>query len=820
MLSDLKQDVAYAIRSVRKSPAFTFVTLLTLALGIGANTAIFSVVHSVLLRPLPYRDAERLVFLWSSTASNPRAPLWPGRLVDFRERLTSVENVAGISHLSVNLTGNGDPERISASSVSSGFFDLLGVAPLLGEPFRAGRADARDVVLSHGLWTRRFGSDPSIVGRDITINGRARRVVAVMPPEFGWPAITGRGASTAVPPELWLPGAGHDIPRTPSDDPAQDLSANRRMGYLRAVGRLTAGATVMQAQRESEALVHRLAVEHPREEAGVGSVIQPLREQFFGAVRQPLLILAGAVAFVLAIACANAASLLLGRATARRREIAMRLALGAGRVRIVRQLLTESILLALGGACGGLFVAWSARAWLITLAPSEIPRLSATSIDAPVLVFTLVISVVTGVLFGLVPAWQVSTGALTADLNEGSARGSAGPRTSRTRDVLVGGQIAVALVLLIGAGLLLRSFDRLTRVDVGIDTRNLLTFDMVLSGPRASAQASQAAFYASTLEAIRAVPGVRGVGAAATLPIGGDDFSVPYEVEGKPALSPQQELTAGYQVVTPAYFDAMGIAVVSGRDFRESDTRDAPGVVMVNEALARQQWPGEDPIGRRLRVGRGSAGPWMTVVGLVRDIRHLGPATAPRPELYQPFTQSSFSFMAFVVRTEGNPRAIVPSVRAAVARLDPTQPLSRMTTMEEHVTRSLSRPQFMSTLTAAFAGLALLLSVVGIYGVMAYSVAQRTREIAIRTALGAQQRDVLRLVMRKALWLSLAGVGAGLTAAWGLSRILAGQLFGVTATDPLTYSSVALLLIVVALLAGAVPAVRAMRIDGTEALRA
>ena len=471
MLRDLRQDWLYACRSLAASPAFTAVALLTLALGVGANTAIFSVLNSVLLRPLPYRDAGRLVFVWSSTASFDRAALTPGRLLDFRERVRSIESLEGIGHLSVNLTGGGDAERVPASSVSSGFFDVLGVAPLLGDTFHKGRAEADDVVLGYGLWVRRFGSDRTLVGRQILINGRARRVAAVMPREFAWPAITGRGSSNASPPELWLPGAGHDIPRTPGDDPNQDLSTNRRTGFLRAVGRLSPGSTIAQAQREVEAVANQLATEYPRDDGGSGGAVQPMREQFFGVVRSPLLILAAAAAFVLAIACANAASLLLGRATARRREIAVRLALGATRARVIRQLLAESVILAVLGACGGVAVAWAGRAGLMTLAPSEIPRLTETGLDLTVLVFTLVVSIATGIAFGLVPAWHASAGAVAADLNETGSRGSAGPRAGRLRDVLVVAQIAIALVLLVGAGLLLRSFTALTRVDTGIDTQ-------------------------------------------------------------------------------------------------------------------------------------------------------------------------------------------------------------------------------------------------------------------------------------------------------------------------------------------------------------
>jgi predicted permease len=818
MFSDFKQDLSYAVRSLRRTPAFAAVALVTLALGIGANTAIFSVINSVLLRPLPFRDADRIVFLWSTSAGQSTT-LPPQRLIDFRERLTTLDGVAGISHLSVNVTGGGEPERVSASSVSSSFFDVLGVNPILGDVFHTNRADADEVVLSHGLWIRRFGSDRAIVGRTITLNGRARRVAAVMPADFTWPAITARGSSNAPPPELWIPGAGHDIPRTPSDDPNQNLSADRRTGFLRAVGRVKAGATIAQAQAEIDTLTARLSVEHPREDATLGAFVQPLREQLFGAVRQPLLILMGAVGCVLAIACANAAGLLLGRATARRREIAMRLALGAGRDRIVRQLLTESMVLAFGGAAAGLLVAWWARSTLLAIAPANVPRLGDAGMDGTVLAFTLVVTIVTGIVFGIVPAWQVSTGSLTSDLSDGQVRGSAGPRGSRTRDVLVAVQIAVALVLLVGAGLLVRSFTTLTRVDVGIATANLLTFDLVLSGQRAAVPPARIAFYTETLDAIRALPGVREAGAAVTLPIGGDDFNTQYTVEGRPIPTPAEQPSAGFQIVTPSYFATMGIPLVSGRDFHASDAHDAQPVAIVNETLARRQWPNENPLGKRIRIGRDESNPWMTIVGLVGDIRHLGPATPPRAELYQPFTQNPFSWMAFVVRTTGDPRSVVAPIRSAIARLDPMQPISRVSTMQEHVERSLARPHFMSTLIAAFGGLALLLSIVGIYGVMAYSVSQRTREIAIRAALGARRSDVLRLVLVKALWLSVAGIVAGLSASAAMTGILADQLFGVTPADPTTYAIVVSALIVVALAAGAIPAARAMRIDAATALK-
>ena len=818
MLNDFRRDVAYAVASLLRTPAFTLVVLLTLGLGIGANTAIFSIVHGVLLRPLPYRDADRLVFVWSSANAFPRAPLTPGRLADFRDQLTSVAELAGISHLSLNLTGTGEPERLVGSSVSSNFFDLLGVPALLGQPFGRGRGDDRDVVLSYGLWRRRFGSDPRIVGRELTINNVARRVVAVMPAEFEWPAITGAGSSNAGSPELWVPAARHDIPRTPADDPHQDLLTNRSAGYLRAIGRLKPGVTVSAAQHEAEILAMRFAERHPRTDRGRGAVVQTMRDQFFGSVRQPLVVLFVGVLFVLAIACANAASLLLGRATSRRREIVVRLAIGATRGRIARQLLTEATVLSTASAVLGLvFAAW-ARAWLVSLAPEGILRLGATSLDIRVLAFTTAVALCTGLIFGIVPASQMSRRSPSDGLRDGGARSSSGRASTRTRDFLVAAQVAIALVLLVGAGLLVRSFAALTRVDTGIDTHNLLTFDVVLTGERAQVRASQTAFYDAALREIRALPGALSAGAAVTLPIGGDDFGATFAIEGRPADSPADEPTAGYQVVTPGYFETMSMRVRDGRDFDDSDTADSPHVLIVNETLARQHWGDENPVGRRLRIGRSPSAPWKTVVGVVTDIRHLGPAAAPRPELYEPHAQSPFSFMAFVVRTAGDPNAVVPAIRAAVSRLDATQPIASVRTMDEHLARSLARPRFMSTLTAAFGLLALTLAVVGLYGAIAYSVTQRTREMAIRAALGATPVHLSRMVLAKAVWLTLAGVIAGTLAASVTTRLMSRLLFGVSPTDPMTFLGVAALLFAVAVLAGAVPARRAIRIDASRAL--
>jgi putative ABC transport system permease protein len=818
-MNQLRQDLRYAVRSLARAPMFTAAVLVTLALGIGANTAIFSVVNVVLLRPLPFRDAEQLVFIWSTSEAFQRTNLTPGRLIDFRQQMTSISDLAGISHISFNLTGQFDPERVVGSSVSSNFFDVLGVAPLLGDTFHAGRADPFEVVLSYGLWNRRFGTDPQIIGREVVINGTRRRVAAVMPAVFEWPAVTGTGSSNAGSPQLWVPAARHDVPRMLRDDPDQDLAANRSTGYLRAVARLKEGVTIDRARREADALASRLAEEHPRTDAGRGAAIQPLRDQFFGIVREPLLVLFAAVTFVLAIACANAASLLLGRATARRKEIAVRLALGAGRGRIVRQLLTEAAVLALASAGLGLLVAGWAASWLVAMAPEGTLRLRGSGIDGPVLGFTLGLTGLSALLFGIIPAWQASSSAPAGEISGGGFRASAGLRATRARDLLVASQICVSLVLLTGAGLLLRSFSTLSRVDTGIDTRGLLAFDLFLSGARAENVSRRAPFYDDVLRELRALPGVRAAGAAVTLPIGGDDFATTFTIEGR-ASAPGQEPTAGYQIVTPGYFGAIGMSIRSGRDFDSSDTADRPRVVLINETLARQQWPGEDPVGRRIRLSPDSADPWITIVGVVSDIRHLGPAVTPRPEIFEVHTQSPFSFMAYVVRTTGDPHALVPAIRAAVARLDPQQPVSGVRTMDEHLARSLARPRFMSTLTAAFAMLALLLAGVGLYGLMAHTVAQRAREIAIRSALGAQRGALVRLVLAKALALSAAGMTAGTIAAVLLTRLLTRLLFEVDPLDPATYATVALLLLSVAVASSLIPARRAASIDPIQTLRA
>jgi predicted permease len=814
MWTDFRQDAAYAIRGLRRAPAFTAVAVLTLALGIGANTAIFSVINTALLRPLPYADGERLVFVWNSHDGSIDN-LGPGRMLDLKRQATSFSGFAGIAHISYTLTGYGDAQKIVASSVSSSFFDVLGAQPLLGQPFRSNAADPSAVVLSHALWKRRFGADPSLVGRTIVLNNRPRLVVAVMRPDFFWPSITARPGATAGP-ELWVPGGAGDVPRTAVDED-RDMTGFRNAGYLRAVARLKPGVTVDQARAELKAVGDRISLEHP-DDAGRSATVRPIREQFFGQVERPLFVLAGVVTLVLAIACANVAGLLLGRGSARRRDLALRRALGATRVRIIRQLLTESTVLALVGALAGLVLAWWGTATLGALAPTDFIGGQPLRIDARVLAFALGASVLCGLAFGVVPALQLSRDALAGALNEGGTRSSGARRAGRTRDVLVAIEIAVAVILLVGSILFVRSFQRLTRVDVGLDTHNLLTFEINLTGDRAQIQSKQVQFYEALQQRLAQVPGVRAVGAAVTLPIGGDDFGTGYRAEGVPVPDPNNEPHAGFQVVTPGYVAAMGIPLKAGRDVRASDTREAAPVVLVNEQLAREAWPGQDPIGKGIKFDANDPA-WMRVVGVVGDIRHLGPWTPPRPEVYQPDSQRSFPFMAFVVRTEADPNALVPSLRRAVAELDPTLPLGRLQTMDEHLARSLSKPKFFSTLVTVFGALAVTLALIGIYAMMAWSVSERRQEFAIRLALGAGNGVLIGMVVRQALILAAIGVAAGLLGARAATGVLAGLLFGIQPTDPAAFALTAAIVSAVALAACYIPVRRAIRVDPVSLLR-
>lgn len=815
-LADVWRDVRLAVRLLRARPAFTAVAVLTLALGLGANTAIFSVVHAVLLRPLPFHESDRLVFLWSTSPRRPKENLTPGRLVDFAERTKSFESFAGFAHRSVTLTGRGAPESLSSVSAGSAFFDTLGVEALHGRVFRTGAGGEKVVVLTHRVWTRVFNADPAIVGTSITLNGVPHTVTGVMPESFSWPTVAtvptgGHG------PELFTVATRHEIPDTPVAT-AEDMRLNRVTGYLRAVARVRANVTLDEAQAEVSAIASALEREFPESDAQYGAVLVPARDQIVGDRGRPLLLLLGAVALILLIACANVANLFMGRAALRRREFEVRLALGAGRRRLIQQLLVESAVLALVGATVGILIAWWSLGALVSGVPDGLSGIEAASLNVPVLAFTFLLAAVTAAVFGILPALQASRlEGRTGLRDDGRTVGRAD--RGRARSVLVASEVAVAITLVVGASLLLRSFVALQRVDVGLDVAHMLTFDLVLSGERAAQHDTRVAFYERVLERIRALPGVAAAGMAVTLPIGGDAFGAPAIIEGRPLPPDGREPITGYQMVSPGFFEAAGVPLVAGRDVALTDTRERPRVAVVNEAFAAAFWPGESAIGKRFRLNRDPSYPFLEVVGIVRNLRHGGPEAPPRPEFYQPYTQSSFSFMAVVVKAYGDPRALAQPVREAVMALDPEQPVARVMTMEEHLRNDLAEPRFLSQLTLLFGALALILAAVGIYGVMSWSVAVRTKEFGVRLALGARPAALLRQVFGEGLVIVGAGTAVGLLLAAALGQVLRTLLFETSTTDPLIYAAAAATVFTGALAAMAVPALRATRVDPMRALR-
>ena len=802
------RDLRYGLRTLRKNPGFTAVAVIALALGIGANSAIFSVVNTVLLRPLPYKDPERLAMVWEDNARSgfPRDTPAAANYVDWREQNQVFEGMAALADESFNLTGVGEPLRVDGQRVSADLFSLLGVEPQLGRAFRP-EEDApganRVVLLSHGLWQRRFGSDPKIAGRPVNLNGESYTVVGVMPQGFQFPSRND---------ELWVP-----IAFTSRE------AANRNTHYLQVVARLKLGVTLGQAQAEMSTIAARLQRQYPQQNAELGAVVVPLHEQVVGDIRPALLVLLGAVGFVLLVACANVANLLLARAAARQKEIALRVALGASRLRLVRQFLTESVLLAvLGGGVGLLLSLWGVGL-LKSFIPEDISQVKAVSVDARVLGFTLLVSLLTGLIFGLAPAAQASSFDLNETLKEGGRDTSSAGRGKRIRAALVVAEVAVSLVLLIGAGLLINSFLRLRHVDPGFRTDNLLTMSVVLPEQKYPDQARRSAFYDEMIRRVEALPGVRAAAVTNWIPLVSQGDSVGVSVEGRPDPAPgQRRPVVVTRVVSPHYFRAMGIQLLRGRDFDERQDRvDSPAVVVINETMARYFWPGEDPLGKRVTPGRpDSPEDWCQVVGVVKDVRQFQLNADPKPQMYLLYAQAEFfAPRHLVVSTAVEPLGLASAVRKTVWEIDKDQPVSDVSTMEEVLSESIARQRFSMLLLAVFAGVALLLAAVGLYGVMSYSVAQRTREIGLRMALGAQERDVLRMVVGQGLKLVLAGVLIGLAAAFALTRLMSSLLFGVSATDPATLVTISLLLVGVAVLASYVPARRATKVDPLIALR-
>jgi putative ABC transport system permease protein len=805
MIADLWQDLRYGARMLRKNPGFTLLAVFTLALGIGANTAIFSVVDGLLLRPLPYREPERLVLLSHTGRRARRNTISYPNFSDWRERAQSFEGMASVRNESFNLTGVDRPVQLRGRMVNWNFFRLLGVQPQIGRLFveaddRYGAA--RTVLLSHGMWREKFGGDKGVIGKQLLLNGESHEVIGVLPQGFEY----FRTDDVYVPTDLFIK------PQTGMTDRGTSL------GGMFALARLKPGVTLAQASREMAELAAQLEREYPAVNSGKTAQAEALQEVMAENVRQSLWVLLGAVGFILLIACTNVANLLLVRAAERQQEIALRLALGAGRWRIVRQLLSESLLLALLGGVFGVVVGRWMLDGLLALAPTNIPQLSRVSLNLSVLLFTLGVAALTSLLCGLLPAWQAARTDLHATLKEGG-RSSAGAARAVIRKTLLVTEVALALVLLVGAGLLVRSMQRVLSIDPGFDPENLLTMRVMLPNDAYPLPRLQT-FYEESLKRIGALPGVRGAALTISLPIDGSFWDTGFLAADKP-LPPRVDLpVAAAMPVTPNYFELMGIRLLKGRSFTAADTAQTPHVSVINESFARRIWPGEDPLGKRFRLGLPESQlPWREVVGLVADVKLNGVERNTPMQAYFPFAQEAWSNFSIVVRTTGEPLLLAGNVERTIHTIDKDLPVFALRSMDQLLGNALAARWLTLTVLASFAGLALLLAVVGIYGVITYSVRQRTHELGIRMALGAQAGDVLKLILAQGLRLALLGVVLGLGAAVALTRWMESLLFEVRPTDPLTFALIALVLLLVALVACWLPARRATKVDPLVALR-
>jgi putative ABC transport system permease protein len=797
-MNTLLQDLRYGLRALLNKPAFSLIAIITLALGIGANTAIFSVINTVLLKTLPYKDGDRLVAVWGKLKLVDQVELSPNELTDFRERSHSFAQLAASERTNLNLTGNGEPVRLEGQAVTANLFPMLGVAPLLGRTFTAeeDRTNARVAVLSYGLWQNQFGGKPDVAGKTILLDGKNYEVIGVMPNEFQFPPpVTSYKQG-----EIWVPRA-------------LETESRRDAHNLFTIGQLKSDATFAQARAEMDGIARQRQQEDSRREGGINLV--PLQAQVGRQLRPSLLMLAGAVGFVLLIACANVANLLLASASTRQKEIAVRLALGASRWRIVRQLLTESLLLSLlGGGFGLLLAAWSSEA-IRVLGADQIPRADQVNVDGMALGFTLLLAILTGAIFGLAPALQASRVDLNQTLKEGGRSGSAAGH-HRLRSALVIAEVALSLVLLVGAGLLIKSFWRLLNVDPGFNPQHLLSVELSLTSERYADESQRAAFYQQLLERLSTLPDVQAAAIVNHPPFSGRRGIDVFKIEGKPEPKGLDDLPlADSRVISPDYFQMMSIPLLQGRAFTAADAKASPQTVIVNQAFAERYWPGENPLGRRLS----NEDEWMTVVGVVGDIRQSGLDQEAAPHVYAPYLQTPLRRSGVLLRTSGDPLSLVAAVRSQVNVIDPDQPIYNIHTMEELIAGSMSGRRLNLMLLAVFAFTALVLAGVGIYGVISYAVTQRTREIGIRMALGAQSSDVLKLIVKQGMVPVVIGMALGIAGALALTRVMASLLFGTSATDPLTFALIALLLSVVALLACYIPARRATKVDPMIALR-
>jgi len=806
-MATLLQDLRYAIRLLGKSPGFTAIAILTLALGIGANTAIFTVVNAVLLRPLGFRDPSRVVLVAEKSAY-PTVSTSYQNYVDWRDQSHSFESMEATRGTTITLTGSGEPERLNARMATAPLFSLLGVNAILGRTFlseedRAGGAPV--VVLGYGLWQRRFGGARDILGRSITLDSQPYTVVGVLPSGFEF----------LQPADIFLPFT--PWAKTLPDD------RNWHPGIF-PIARLREGISREQARTEMVGITKRLEEQYPIYNTGTSADVVDLQEQLVKGVRPALLLLLGAVAAVLLIACVNVANLLLARAASRGREVAIRTSMGASRWRVTRQLITESVLLSLAGGVLGLLFAWASLGPLLKLSATSLPAVFAVSLDRWVLFFTLAVSLVTGLLFGIVPALRTAKLDLRETLNESSRGSTAGPGHHRIRGALVAGEIATAMLLLVGAGLLLRSFSRLQDIPPGFQADHLLVADLPLSLTAYAKPEQRFQFFDRIVERVKSLPGVRSAGAASFLPVSGGGGLLHFNIYGRPPKSPHDYIATGYRTTTPNYFETLGMPLAEGRFFTAADTEKAPAVVVINATMAKTYFPGENPLGKRLQVGATpeSDVPWMEVVGVVGDVRQ-GLDLDPKAEMYLPYRQADQLLPVFqlsiVLRTATDPMLQASALRSALAEIDPNQPLVRVRTMEENMAATVAQPRFRTWLIGIFAGLALILAGVGVYGVMSYTVTQRTSEIGIRVTLGAQPEDVFRIVVGEGLRLALTGVGAGMLGALALTRLLRSFLYGVSAYDPLTFVGVALILTLVSVAASFFPARRATLVDPMVALR-
>ena len=808
LLENFLQDLRYGARSMVRSPGFTAVAVIALALGIGANAAIFSVVNAVLLRPLAYRDSDRLVTILHGGDD----PVAVANYIDWRNQSQSFEAMAAADYWSANLTGLDHPDRLLGLKVTQNLLPMLGVQPFLGRLFVKGEDEVgaeHEVILSYNLWQRRFSGDPNILGKAMVLNGNSYVIVGVMPQGFRFAPFWATHA------ELWVPNA------------FGDRIHNRGGNSLRVFARLKGGVSLAQSRAEIASITARLQQQFPGTNGNV--VVMPLKEKVVGKIETPLLVLLGAVGFVLLIACANVAHMLLSRAAARQKEIAVRTALGARRFRVIRQLLTENLLLAvIGGGLGLLLAVWGIRT-LVALSPGDIPRLDSVAIDTRVMLFLFGATLLTSVAFGLAPAMQASAVNLSDTLKEGGRGSSDGIRRNRLRSFLVATEFALALVLLIGAGLMIRSFYALRAVDPGFNPHDVVSMVVSVAGSNEARPGRRETFYREVLEKVRALPGIEAAGGINHLPLIGDMWGWPFVIEGRPTPRPGEFPTAVYRIAAPGYFDAMRLPLLQGRDIAASDDSKAPGVVVINEKAARAYWPNENPIGRHISFTSDSKPPvWLTIIGVTKDAVEGDWQREPYPEAYLAAFQNAeylespgtqFQYLTLVARARTDPGALASTIKDTVWSIDRNLPVSEVVTMDEVVDQANAEPRFEMLLLAVFAVVALVMAAVGIYGVMSYSISRRTHEIGIRVSLGATRGEILLLVLRQGMVLALTGAAVGIMGALLLGRLMAKLLYGVPATDPLAFAGVATLLLAVAVIASYLPARRAMRVDPIVALR-